>query len=158
MSVGDITWFDEALLNLGKKIFDFANDAIKVGIIKSAANGGVDPAVTTADPRWGAGGTTNLASSQVATAGTAYTAPITLTSVTWTNVSGTPTLRAAEPTINQDASGFTNGRWAIFYDDTDSGKRAIAYMDLGADRDITLGSLTLAWSGATNDILTLNQG
>lgn len=157
MASGDIVWFDQALLNLGEKVFDLSSDTLKLGIVKSAANSGIDPAASTSDPCWGAGGSTNLSSSQVATGGTSYTGPQTLASVTWTIVSGTPTLRAANVTLASDASGFTNGRWGIIYDDSATNKNAIAYVDLGSDRSIASGGLTIDWSGADGDILTLNQ-
>lgn len=157
MAAGDIVWFDQALLNLGKKIFDLSSDTLKLGLVKSAANGGIDPAVTTADPCWGAGGSTNLSSSQVATAGTSYTGPQSLTSVTWAIVSGTPTLRADVITLAADASGFINARWGIIYDDTAANKNAIGYVDLGADVSIAAASYSFDWNGANNDILTLNQ-
>jgi hypothetical protein len=60
-------------------------------------------------------------------------------------------------TIAQDAAGFTNARWGIIYNNTDANKRAIAFIDLGSDRSIVSGSLTLDWSGATNDVLTITQ-
>lgn len=60
MASGDIVWFDQALLNLGEKVFDLSSDTLKLGIVKSAANSGIDPAASTSDPCWGAGGSTNL--------------------------------------------------------------------------------------------------
>jgi len=91
-------------------------------------------------------------------AGTSYTAGgPTLSTVTWTLVSGVPTLQAANVVVNQDASGFTDARWGIIYNSTDANKRAIAYIDLGSARSIQAGSLTLDWSGASGDILTITQ-
>jgi hypothetical protein len=78
--------------------------------------------------------------------------------VAWTNVGNTvPTLRALQVTIAQDAAGFTNARWGIIYNNTNAAKQAIGFIDLGADRSIVSGSLTLDWSGATDDILTITQ-
>lgn len=153
MATGDITWFDQALLDLGEKLHDLSSDTLQLGIITSAAT----PAANTSDPRWGAGGGTNFSSNQVATGGTSYTGPVALTSVTWTIVSGTPTLRAANVSLAQDASGFTNGRWGIIFNNTDAGKRAIAFVDLGSDRSLVAASLLFDWNGASGDILTLNQ-
>ena len=36
MAVGDIVWFDQALLDLGKKVHDLSSDTIKLGLITSA--------------------------------------------------------------------------------------------------------------------------
>ena len=153
MAVGDIKWFGQALLDLGNKIHDLDGDTLKVGLVTSV----VTPALSTAGPHFGGTGTTNFATNQVAT-GTAYTTGgPSLASVVWTLVSSVPTLQAAILVIAQDASGFTNARWAIIYNDTDANKRAIAFVDLGSDRSIVAGSLTLDWSGVTNDILTITQ-
>lgn len=157
MAVGDIKWFAQGLLDLGNKIHNLGADTFKYGVLKSAASGGIDPTLATADPRWGAGGTTNLSSSQVTTGGTSYTGPGSLASVTWSLVSNVPTFRANAITLAQDASGFANGRWVVIYNDTDAGKRALGFLDLGSDRSLVTGQLVLDWSGASNDILTLTQ-
>lgn len=153
MAAGDITLFDQFLLDLGEKIHDLSSDTFKLGVI----TGAVTPAVNTSDPRWGSGGGTNLSSSQVGTSGTAYTGPKTLTGVTWTIVSGKPTFRAANVTIDADAAGFTDGRWGIIYNDTAAGKQAVAFIDLGADTSIASASFTFDWNGANGDIFTLDQ-
>lgn len=160
MAAGDIVWFDQSLLDLGLKLHNLETDTLRVGLVTS----GVTPAATTSDPRWGTGGGTNLSTNQVATGGTSYTGPRLLEissggagTQTWTIVSSVPTLRADPIVLAQDASGFTNARWGIIYNDTDAGKRALAYLDLGSDRSLVTGSLTLDWNGASNDILTLDQ-
>lgn len=153
MATGDIKWFAQALLNLGEKIFDLSSDTLKVGIIDST----ITPAVSTADPCWGAGGTTNFAGEQVATGGTSYTGPQTLASVTWALVSNVPTLRATDITLNQDASGFTDGRWAIIYDDSASNKNCLGFIDLGSARSLVTGQLVINFGGAGTDVLTLTQ-
>lgn len=153
MAAGDIKWFAQGLLDLGNKIHNLSSDTFKLGIITSAAT----PALSSAAPHWGGTGTTNFATNQVATGGTSYTGPLTLASVTWSNVSNVPTLRATDPTMAQDASGFTNGRYGIIYNDTDANKRAIAFIDFGSDRSLVTGSLTINFGGAGTDILTITQ-
>jgi hypothetical protein len=154
MAVGDIRWFAQGLTDLGNKVHSLNNvDTLKLGLITSATT----PTVATAGPHFGGSGTTNMAVNQVAP-GTAYTAGgPALSSVSWTNVSGVPTLRAANVVVNQDATGFTAARWGIIYNDTNAAKQCLAYVDLGSDRSIVAGSLTLDWSGANNDILTITQ-
>lgn len=154
MAVGDIRWFAQGLTDLGNKQHALGSDTLKLGLINSTTT----PTVGTTGPHWGGTGTTNLATNQVAT-GTSYvTGGPSLTTVTWTNVGGTvPTLRAAAVTVAQDATGFTDARWGIIYNSTDANKRAIAFVDLGSARSIQAGSLTLDWSGATDDILTITQ-
>ncbi len=152
MATGDIKWFAEGLTGLGAKLHDLTSDTLKLGIVTTATV----PSTTTADPRWGTGGTTNFSSNQVATA-TAYTGPITLASVTWTNVSGVPTLRATDVTVAQDASGFTNGAYGIIYNDTDIGKRCLGYVELSSagSASIVSGSLTINFQGAGTDVLKI---
>lgn len=153
MATGDIKWFAQALHDLGNKIHDLDGDTLKVGLITSAAT----PALSTAAPHWGGTGTTDFSSNQVTT-GTSYTTGgPSLASVTWSVVSNVPTLRANTITVDQDGSGFTNARWAIIYNSTDANKRAVAFVDLGSDRSIQGGALTIDWNGATNDILTITQ-
>ena len=152
MAVGDIRWFGQGLHDLGSKIHNLASDALKLGLITSAAT----PAIATAGPHFGGTGTTNFATNQVTT-GTSYVTGGPSLTDTWTLVAGVPTFRADIVTIAQDAAGFTNARWGIIYNNTDANKRAIAFIDLGSDRSIVSGSLTLDWSGATNDVLTITQ-
>ena len=154
MAVGDVKWFAQGLTDLGNKQHALGSDVLKLGLINST----VTPTVGTLGPHWGGTGTTNLATNQVTT-GTSYpTGGNALSTVNWTNVGNTvPTLRAAAAVIAQDASGFTDARWGIIYNSTDANKRAIAYIDLGSARSIQAGSLTLDWSGATDDILTITQ-
>lgn len=152
MATGDIKWFAQGLLDLGNKVHDMDGDDWRLGLVTSATT----PSLSTAGPHWGGTGTTNFASNQVATA-TAYTGPIALASESWSLVSNVPTFRADVVTVAQDAGGFTNARWAILYNNTDANKRAIAFVDLGSDRSIVSGSLTIDWSGASNDILTITQ-
>jgi hypothetical protein len=154
MAVGDIKWFAQGLHDLGSKLHNLGSDALKIGLITSATT----PTVGATAPHFGGSGTTNMATNQVA-AGTSYTAGgPTLSSVTWSNVGGTvPTLRAAAVTVAQDATGFTAARWGIIYNNTNAAKQALAFVDLGSDRSIQAGSLTLDWSGANDDILTITQ-
>lgn len=154
MARGDIKWFAQALHDLGNKIHDLDSDDIRLGIITNA----VTPTVDTAAPHWGGTGTTNLATSQVAT-GTAYTGPIDVATEGWVLVAGGPRFRlSADPTIAQDAGGgFTNGYWGIFYNHTDANKRALGFIDLGGPVGNVAGPIDTLWNGASNDVLGLAQ-
>jgi uncharacterized protein YbbC (DUF1343 family) len=111
----------------GGNSVNFGSDTVKMAIVTNATV----PTVDTAYPTWGAGGTTNLSSNQVATA-TGYTGPITLAGTTFTtSAGGINTLNCSStPSIAQDAGGFSNGYYAIIYDDTVADKAAIAFIDL----------------------------
>lgn len=151
MARGDVHWFNRGLLDLGEKLHDLSSDTLHLGIVDNT----IVPTVNTADPRWGAGGTTDLSANEVATA-TGYAGPVALTSVTYTQVSNIPTLRAAVVTIPQDASGFTDGYWGVLYNNTDAGKRAFGFVDLGGPVGNVSGDAIVDWNSANNDILTLS--
>lgn len=155
MATGTVKWFAQALEDLGKKVHNLSADTLKLGIIDNT----VAPTLATADPRWGAGGSTDFSAHQVSTSGTSYTGPVTLTTVTWTLVANVPTLRADNVVLAQDVTGFTNGAYGIIYNDTSAGKQCVGYVELSAAGGISLvtGSLTIDWNGATNDILTITQ-
>jgi hypothetical protein len=154
MAAGDIKWFAQALEDIGNKIHNIGSDTLKVGLITSATT----PAIGTAAPHWNGTGTTDMSANKVSEGGTTWTGPKTLASKTWSlNATTVPTLRAAIISLAQDASGFTNARWGILYNDTDANKRCLAYVDLGVDRSIVTGSLDLDWYGANNEILSLTQ-
>jgi hypothetical protein len=156
MAVGQIKWFAEGLTQLGNKVHNLSSDTLMLGIVTNATV----PAVNTAIPHWGGTGTTNFATNQVATGGTSYTGPKTLTSVSWSNVSGVATLSASSVALAQDAAGFTNGAYGIIFNNTDANKRAIAYVELSSGGTLSLasGAQTIDWNGGTDDkILTLTQ-
>jgi hypothetical protein len=152
MAAGDIFWFDGGLNRLMRGEIDLDAGAIKLGLITSAAT----PAKTTADPRWGAGGSTNFSTNQVGTGGTSYTGPVTLASPSVALATPDVFFRASIVTLAQDASGFTNARWGIIFQD-DANDYAIAYVDLGSDRSLVAGQVQIDWNGANNDILKLTN-
>lgn len=155
MAAGDIKWFAAGLLQLGSKVHNLTSDVLKLGIVTSATVPGIDTAV----PAWGAGGSTNFSTNQVGTGG-GYTGPITLASVTFTEIGSAPkvpTLRATDVVIPQNASGFANGAYGIIYNDTDASKRALGYVEISSAgaASIVSGSLTLDFQGAGTDMLRL---
>ena len=153
MATGDIKWFSGALLALGTKVHDLSADTLKVGFITAVAT----PAIADTDPRWGAGGSVNFSSNEVTAGGNYAAGGVTLTSVTWTNVAGVPTLRATDISIAQHASNPTNARWGVVYNSTEASKRAIAFLDFGSARDLTTGAFTFNFQGSGTDVLTLTQ-
>ena len=155
MATGDIKWFSAGLLQLGTKIHNLTSDVLKLGIVTTATV----PTTDTAIPHWGGTGTTNFATNQVGTGG-GYTGPITLASVTLTEIGSSPkvvTLRAADVTISQNASGFSNGAYGIIYNDTDANKRALGYIELSSSGALSIvsGSVTIDFQGAGTDVLRL---
>ncbi len=155
MATGTVKWFVQALLDLGNKIHDMDGDDLRMGIVTTA----VVPTKDTAAPHWGGTGSVNMATNQVAVAGTSYTGPIVLTGESWSIVSGVVTFRADVITLPVDASGFTNGAYGIIYNNTDANKRALGFIELsaGGTASLVAGQLVIDWAGATNDLFTLTQ-
>ena len=152
MATGDIKFFQQAVLDLGNKIHNLSSDALLLGIVTSTTA----PTMATAGPHFGGTGTTNFATTQVGIAG-GYTGPITLASVTWTNVAGVITLRATDVVVPQHASGFANGAYGIIYNNTDANKRAIAFVELSAAGTVSIvsSSFTIDFQGAGTDVLRI---
>lgn len=145
MARGDVHWFAAGKkAAMGGTSINFASDTLKLGIVTSSTV----PTVSTADPRWGSGGSTNFATNEIAT-GSSYSAGgPSLASVTWTQSSAVDTLDAADVSISQDASGATNAAYGIIYDSTDAGKHALGFVDLGGPVSLQAGPLSITWNGS----------
>lgn len=145
MATGNLKWFAQGLHDLGNKIHDLDGDDWRMGIVT-----GVTPAVNTAAPHWGGTGTTNYATSQVATAGTSYTGPIVLTAESWALNATGAAMDFADISLAQDASGFTNGGYGVVYNNTDANKRAIGYVEISSTNAASLvaGTVTITFNAS----------
>jgi len=137
MAKGDFVLFAKTKEDLGNAVHNLSANTIKLALIRSAANGGIDPTELTTDPRWGVGGGVDLSASEVVPGGNYVAGGVTLVNVSWTLTGNTVSLNANDINIPIDAANPTNARWAIIYNDTAAGKQAIGYIDLGADMDLT---------------------
>ena len=144
MAAGDITLFNEFKEDVGQKIHNLSSDTFKIALVTNA----VTPAAGTSDPRWGAGGSTNLSTYEVTPGGNYSSGGATLSSSTWSETAGTATFDAADVTIAQNASNPNNARWAIIYNDTSAGKEALAFVDLGGVTDLAAGAFQATWSAS----------
>lgn len=151
MAQGDVVFFDQALVDVLEKLHDLESDSLKVGLITSA----VTPVATTADPRWGAGGSTNFATNEVTPGGTYAAGGNAVANPSVSLTGGLAQFDGDDVTWAQNASNPTNATWGILYNDTDAGKRALAFVDLGGAFNMTTGPLTVAWN--VNGIGRLNQ-
>ena len=146
MATGTFKWFAQGIHDLGNKIHDLDSDDWRMGLVTTATV----PAVNTAAPHWGGTGTTNFATNQVSTGGTTYTGPLVLTSEAWTLTATGAAMDWADTVMQlaQDASGPTNIAYGIVYNNTDTNKRAIGYLEISS-----AGTASLV-AGAIN--ITLN--
>ena len=152
MAQGDVVFFDQFLVDVQEKIHDLENDTIKVGF----TIGTTTPSTTTADPRWGAGGTTNFSSEEVTPGGNYTTGGPTAANPSVALDTGAAVFYADDPpTTTQNASNPTNARWGIIYNDTATGKNCLGYVDFGSSLNLTTGDLTITWNAS--GITSLNQ-
>lgn len=155
MAQGDIVFFDQWLVDVQEGLHDHENDTFKVGLITAISP---EPAATTTDPRWGAGGTTNYSSSEVTVAspeGNYSAGGPAIGNPTVTLSGGAGVFDGDDISITQHASNPTNARWGIIYNDTDAGKRCVGYLDLGSVVDLTAGDFSIAWNAT--GISSMNQ-
>ncbi len=147
MAQGDVTIFDQFYEDKGDKLHNMSGDTFKMGLIDSVQT----PAATSADPRWGAGGTTNFATDEVTPGGNYAAGGPSLSVVitdNWARSGGTVTFDGDNVSILQNGSNPTNARWGIIYNDTDAGKRCVGYIDLGAVVDLSAGDFTITWNAS----------
>lgn len=137
MAAGDLVVFNEARGFLIDGGFE-STDTLKCALVTSATA----PTASTASPTLSdftevaAGGNYTAGGTSLGDLGTAVTTS-----------GGTATFDSStNPSWAQHASNPTNARYAIVYNDTDAGDRAIAYVDLGAVVDMTAGALTITWN------------
>jgi hypothetical protein len=145
MATGDITLYDKWLeaqedAGLSSTPVDFDTDTISVAVMNDTFS--PDTGHTSAQVYW-----SDISANQVAT-GTAYTGPVALAAKTLTVSSGVVTFDADNIVIAQDATGFTNGRRIAVFKNTGTPTTSplIGVGDLGANKSIQTGSLTLAWN------------
>jgi hypothetical protein len=153
MAQGDVVVFDAFLENVfdsGIHDFGASPNVIKVAIVSNATV----PATTTANPCWGAGGTTNFATNEQT--GTNYPAGgKTCATATATLNAGTLEIDFGDPSVwSQNAGNPATCYWGIVYDDTATNKNCIGYVDLGGVFNATTGDLTITWGAP---FATVNQ-
>lgn len=152
MAIGDVTVFDAFLVNAMDNIHDFGAtpNTLKCAIV----NNSTVPATTTADPCWGAGGTTNFATNEQ-TGGSMTAGGQTLSAASATLNGGLVDIDFGDPAVwTKNAANPTTCYYAIIYDDTATNKNCVAAVDLGGVFDATTGDLTVTFA---TPFATLNQ-
>ena len=156
MAQGEVFVFDSfieySMLGTAEGVFDFGAtpDVVKCAIVSNATV----PATDTADPCWGAGGTTNFATNEQT--GTNYPAGgQTCATASISDVAGTIQLDFGDPAVwSQNVGNPTTCYWGIIYSDSATNKNCIGYVDLGGVFDGTTGDLTITWGAP---FATINQ-
>lgn len=151
MAAGDVVFTDQFMVDVQEGLHDLENDNIKVGLVTSSTT----PTATTADPRWGAGGTTDWSTNEVSAGGNYASGGPSAANPAVTLSGGAGVFDADDISITQHASNPTNARWGIIYNDTDTGKRVLGYVDLGADIDLSAGDFSITWNAS--GIMSMDQ-
>ena len=137
-------YFNRFHLDRWKKLHDCDGETMKVALVDST----LAPTATTADPRWGAGGSTDLSVNEVAT-GSTYSAGGSDTGNAVSIVGAKVTFDlATNIKWLKDATGFTDARYLIVYNNDDAGKRAIGFADLGSDISLQSEDFDITWHGS----------
>jgi len=143
MAQGTFLLFDEFAESIADGRIDLDTDTFKVAFVTLQAGG--TPTITDSDavPTWGAGGTTNLSTSEVS-AGGGYTAGgATLASVTYSQTTGTATFDAADITWTSSGAGDpTTIKCAVLYSDTATNKDCLGFWDMTADGTTAISLLS----------------
>jgi len=137
MAQGTLTVFSDFMVAFLEAKMDLETAALKVAFVSDSQ---ATWTKATADPRWGAGGTTNLSTNEVS--GTNYTAGgNAAANPSVTETGNVATYDADDPaTWVQHASGPTNIKTAILYID-DANDYAIGFIDMTTDSGTTPLSL-----------------
>ncbi len=139
MAAGQWTTFNHALELIGAGTIKPKTDTFKFAFINST----LTPDATTADPCWGAGGSTNLSTYECAPATGNYSAGgVAMTSVTWIETAGVVAFDSDDIAIAQTALNPTDCRWAVVYSDTAANKNALGFIDLDGITDLAVGGFS----------------
>lgn len=147
MAQGDVIIFNQFCEDESDKLHNGTSDVFYGALITSS----VTPAKTTADPRWGAGGSTNFSTNEVTAGGNYSSGGVNLSTTITDNITRSGnviTFTLDNVSIAQNASNPTDARWLIVYNFTDAGKRCVCAVDLGSVRNLSAGLFTVTWSGS----------
>jgi len=161
MAQGTLALFHEFAESVGDGRIDLDTATFKIAFVTLQVGGTPSIAKTDAVPCWGAGGTTNLSTSEVSAGGGYTTGGEALTSVTWQqDTPGVATFDAADVTWTSSASGDpATIKTAVIYSDTATNKDCVGFIDMTADGTTAIsllsGDITVAFGA--NGIFTLTN-
>lgn len=138
MAKGDVVIFQEAMLNILTGVHgDLSSAALKCGIVDDT----ITPVANLASPTWG-----DFSTNEVTNAGNYITGGIALTTIVAAMVGGIAKITADDVVIAEHASGFTDGYWAIIYDDDATSDEALYAIDLGGPENEQAGDVTVEFT------------
>jgi hypothetical protein len=149
MAQGTLALFDEFAESIGDGRIDLDTDTFKVAFVTLQVGGTPSIAKTDAIPTWGAGGSTNLSSSEVTPGGGYTVGGDALASVTWGQTAGVATFDADPNVWTSSAGSPATIKTAVIYSDTAANKDCIGFVDMTADGTTAIsllaGDVTITW-------------
>lgn len=139
MATVTVSVFHQFRSDLGNKIHDLDTDVYKMALVTDV----LAPVVGAALPHFGGTGTTNYATNEVTPGGNYTAGGVTLGSVDYVMSGATVPWRAAKVLIAATGANPTNARYAIIYNSTVASKRAVAFIDLLTNRNLTVDPLEI---------------
>lgn len=143
MAQGTLALFDEFAESIGDGRIDLDTDTFMIAFVTLQVGGTPTIAQDDPIPCWGAGGSTNLNTDEVA-AGGGYTAEgETLAGVTWAQTAGVSKFDANDVVWTSAASGDpATIKTAVIYSDTAANKDCIGFIDMTEDGTTAISLLT----------------
>lgn len=133
MAAGDLTVFEEAKLALVDGTHDLNTHTFKVMLI----NNTTVPTAADATP---------AKADYTEVTGTGYTAGGETMTVSLSEVGGTVTFSfTTNPSWAQNGAGFTDAYYAVCYNDTNVGKEALFFLDMGGPVSQQAGAVSITW-------------
>lgn len=149
MAAGDITFFDQFLVDEGLGVHNLETDELKLAFIDT-----VTPTTTTADPHFGGTGTTNLQTNELS-GGDVAVGGYVIANNTFVLTAGLAELDGDNVAVAANGANPTTVAHGIIYNNTDANKRCIAFLEFTDPTDLTPG-YTINWNA--NGIGRKNQG
>jgi hypothetical protein len=157
MAAGDTKFLGnmiEAMANNTLTTLWTGASAVKIALITSATT----PSVNDSNPCWGAGGSQNYSTNEVAAGGNYTAGGTVLSGCTTVQTNNVVALNATSPvTWAANASNPTNARWAIIYNNTTTNKEVYGYIDLGAATSLVPG-LQINFNSTSSGVQPVFQG
>ena len=161
MAAGDVTELDEFLWNSlwwQNNDFGASPTTYYIGLMKSAANGGFDPAKDDVKPMWYGGNTTTetiYKDAEVTEGGNYY--EVALTNISCSLSGGYLNFHLDSPaTWAVDPANPTNARWAVVFSWQSDG--VACFIDLGGDIDMSTIPLTINFADSLFRISASTSG
>jgi len=153
MAQGTLVLFDEFADSIADGRINLLTNTIRVALTSDVVNTG-NMIKSAAVPCWGAGGSTNLSTNEVASTGGYTAGGITLGGKTFDQTGGVATFDSTTDLIWTSAgSDPTNIKTAVIYSDTATNKDCIGYIDMTTDAGTTpisllTGDITLTFNAS----------